>query len=366
MQEIKTTKYIKNLTRTMLREELAEIGVPAYRGDQIFRNLYSNKASSFQDMNDIPFELRTSLAERFEFNAIQGFIKQVSVDQSVKYLFKLADGKSVESVYMPWINDDESIPSRATLCISSQVGCALDCKFCATGTMGFIRNLSTAEIIEQILLVESDLNIKLSNIVFMGMGEPLLNYKAVSNSILIFTDELCPQFSPKKITVSTSGVVPKIKQLATLERPVKLAISLHATTNGVRDMIMPINQKAKIPELMDAVEFYYRTTGMPITYEYIPFQGLNDTIEDAKRLAKIAKRVPSRINIIPFNDISFTQPEGISAKLKPTPMSRIIDFATEIREFGAAVIIRDTFGKDIDAACGQLAISEKSYETALV
>jgi 23S rRNA (adenine2503-C2)-methyltransferase len=208
--------------------------------------------------------------------------------------------------------------------------------------------------------IELDLKTKITNVVFMGMGEPLLNYKNVSRAVNILTHPLADMVSRRKITVSTSGVVPNIKKLANLQRPPKLAISLHGTTNGFRSKIMPINLKADISVLMNAVEEYYRKTKLNITYEYIPFEGMNDTIEDAKRLAKICKRVPSRINLIPFNDISFTEPTGIAETLKPTSGERIAEFANEIRSFGGVVTIRDTFGRDIDVACGQLALSERN------
>jgi 23S rRNA (adenine2503-C2)-methyltransferase len=191
------------------------------------------------------------------------------------------------------------------------------------------------------------------------MGEPLLNYNNVVKTITNLSSGPFQKLNPKRITVSTSGVIPGIKKLGNLDRPVKLALSLHATTNGVRDKIIPLNEKTELKPLLAEIDEYYRKTKLPVTYEYIPFDGMNDTLEDAKRLAKVAKRVPSRVNLIPFNDISFTEPTGISAQLKPTPMDKVYEFAENIRKFGGVVTIRDTFGKDIDAACGQLALSEK-------
>ncbi len=359
LEQIQNKKDLKNFTLSELQEIVVGFGEPKYRAIQIFKDIYEKRVSSFDDFKTISKQLKAKLENDYVLQSIKSFKKQISIDGSVKYLFNLNDDKNIEAVFMPWMTEESDIPIRTTLCISSQVGCAVDCKFCATGKLGFTRNLQTSEIIEQITLIEKDLDIKLTNIVFMGMGEPLLNYKNVISAIEIMTDENVKMINRKRITVSTSGVVPKILQLAEEKNPVKLAISLHATTNGVRDKIVPLNKKMNIQKIMDAVEVYYRKTKMPVTYEYIPFDNLNDTDADAKRLAKIAQRVPSRINIIPFNDISFTNPTGYAAELKPTPRAKIDIFAEKIRFYGGVVIVRDTFGDDIDAACGQLALSVK-------
>jgi len=237
-------------------------------------------------------------------------------------------------------------------------GCPLACAFCATGTLGFKRNLSSGEIVEQILLVEKELGYKITNIVFMGMGEPLMNYGNVVRAIDILTEERNKLLRRKKITLSTAGIPGKIIRLADEEKPVKLALSLHATTNGLRSKIMPLAEKNDLTTLMDSIEYYYRKTKLDITYEYILFDGLNDSDEDINRLAKIARRVPSRVNIIPFNDISFTAPVGIAAELHPAPREKMEYFASRLRQQGIPVILRDTFGGDIEAACGQLALSE--------
>lgn len=351
---------IKSLTLKDLEEYCKKSGFPKFRAEQTFRQIYFSGANSFEEMNLITKDIKDKLIEDFEFNSFTNIKKFVSIDKSVKFLFTLNDGNKIEAVYMPWFSDDEEDKmERVTLCVSSQIGCALECKFCATGTMDLKRNLEADEIVSQILEVEKQIGEQITNIVYMGMGEPLLNYRNVVKSINILSDLKFPKIARKKITVSTSGVIPKIYKLADLEKPVKLALSLHATTNGVRDKIVPLNQKSNISELMDAIEFYYRKTNLPVTYEYIPFENLNDTDEDAKRLAKISKRVPSRINLIPFNDISFTKPEGIAAELKATNKEEIQRFYKQIRNYGGVVTVRDTFGSDIDAACGQLALSEK-------
>lgn len=353
-----TKKSIYGFTYSELLSQMKALGLAEYRTKQVFDGIYKARVSSFSEITTLDKNTKELLDNNFSFINFDTIKKQTSKDGSIKYLFKLHDEKLIEAVYMPWLDDDNSL-ERATLCISSQVGCAVDCSFCATGKLGFKRNLDTSEIISQIIFIENDLNSKINNVVFMGMGEPLLNYKNVVNSINIMTDLNSGLINRKKITLSTSGIVPKIYQLSSIERPVKLAISLHATTNGVRDKIVPLNTKANIESIMDAVEDYYRKTKMAITYEYIPFLDLNDTELDAKRLAKLTKRVPSRVNLIPFNDISFTNPTGIAKDLKPTPLTLVHKFAARIRHYGGFAVVRDTFGDDIDAACGQLALSEK-------
>ena len=351
-------KFIKNYNLPELEKLLTLHNFDKYRAAQVMSGIYADKAESFDDITTLPAELKNMLTEKFLLWSLSPKKIRKSVDGSVKYLFELHDGKSVEAVYMPWYDESDGEIERVSLCISSMAGCPVACAFCATGTMGFVRNLETAEIIDQILFVEKDLNTKITNIVFMGMGEPLLNYTNVVRTINILTMPQNKLLSRKRITLSTVGITTKIKHLADSDYPVKLAISLHATTNGFRERIIPMAKGVRLNDLMDAVEYYYRKTKMAITYEYIPFEDLNDTDEDAKRLAKILKRVPSRVNIIPFNDISFTGATGFSAELKPTKMPRILEFGSKVREYGGAVTIRDTFGTDIEAACGQLALAE--------
>ncbi len=353
---------IKNLSFDEVEEFVRSKGFERYRADQIINDIYVKKIETFAEMKQLPKELKQVLESEFEIVSILNQRKRVSSDGSIKYLFELADGKSIEAVYMPWV-DDKGELDRSTLCISSMVGCPVACAFCATGTLGFKRNLNPSEIIEQIFRVEKDLNTKINNVVIMGMGEPLLNYENVIKALRIMTSEKSKILSRRKITLSSSGIAPRIKQLANEAKPVKLAISLHATTNKVREMIMPISKSFDLTKLMDSIEYYYRKTKIPITYEYILFKDLNDSDEDVERLAKIAKRVPSRVNIIPFNDISFTLPQGISKELKPATRALMNNFATKLRDKNVAVIIRDTFGDDIEAACGQLALSEEKNKS---
>jgi len=350
---------IKNYSFPEILSIFNDNGFPKYRAEQLFKEIYVKRVISFDEMSLLPKEIKSFLNENYSLESFTDTKKFTSIDKSVKLLFTLNDGEAIESVLMPWYDSDNENIVRTTLCVSSQVGCGLDCKFCATGTMGLIRNLEAHEIISQVIEAERQTKSKITNIVYMGMGEPLLNFRNVKQSILNLTDPMSNIISRKRITVSTSGIVPKIKKLAELKPNVKLAISLHATTNGFRDKIVPINQKSNINQLMNAVEDYYRITKKAITYEYIPFDGQNDTEADAKRLAKISKRVPSRVNIIPFNDISFTNPSGFATTLKPSTPEKIIEFAKNIRKYGGVVTIRETFGKDINAACGQLALNEK-------
>jgi 23S rRNA (adenine2503-C2)-methyltransferase len=342
------------------QEWCSDHSLPKFRAKQITKAVFGDKIADWSEASTLPKDLRDLLNDNFILRSFTDNKKQVSVDGSVKFLNTMADGKAVESVFMPWHEENPDRPIRTTLCISSQVGCAVDCAFCATGKMGFGRNMTAGEIVEQVIVAEEMLGEKVTNLVFMGMGEPLLNHNAVFKAIEIFTQDENTIVFPKKITVSTSGVSRNIRRLGQLPKKVKLAISLHATTNGLRDKIMPINLKSPLSDLMQEVEDYYRATKLPVTYEYIPFKGLNDDYEDAKRLAKIAKRVPSRVNIIPFNDISFTNPTGFASELKPTPTDRLLEFANEVRAEGGVVTVRDTFGSDIDAACGQLALSERT------
>ncbi len=350
--------FIKNYTLANLEKKIIELGYEKYRALQILNGIYVDRVQKFEQISTLPNTLKNILDDTFLINSIKLLKKRQSLDGSIKYLFQLNDGKSIEAVYMPWYDEHNGEIERITLCISTMAGCPVGCAFCATATLGLIRNLDTSEIIDQILFVENDLSIKISNIVFMGMGEPLLNYKNVINSIELLTLPENKLLSRKKITLSTVGITNKIKQLANSRSPVKLAISLHATTNGFREKIIPLAKSVKINDLMDSIEYYYRKTHLPITYEYIPFENFNDTFEDAKRLAKILKRVPSRVNLIPFNDISFTGVSGLSQTLKSSSKEKILEFGNQIKEFGGVVTIRDTFGTDIEAACGQLALKE--------
>ena len=353
-------KHIKNLSAAELISETIELGIPKYRAAQIHTAVYSDRITSFDEITTLPKDLRAKLSEIYYIDSLTAAEIQKSSDRTSKYLFKLIKGSAVESVLIPEFDEDEEGKLiRNTLCVSSQVGCAMDCAFCATGKLKFGRNLEAGEIIDQVLMVEKLSGEKITNIVFMGMGEPLHNLENVVKAIDMLSAGDPPIVSRKKITVSTSGIVPKINEMAELCKPVKLAVSLHATTNGLREKLMPVARKWKIEELRESITDYYRKTKIPLTFEYIMFDGLNDSAGDAARLARFVRACPSKVNIIPFHDISFTAPTGFAKELKPSPKEKIISFAAELRNLGVHVFIRNSAGFDIDAACGQLAYSKK-------
>ena len=349
-------KNIKNLTISELQEYLVSVGEPKYRAKQIFHNIYVQRIEAFDKFSTVTKSLRNKLTEDFDISSFKTSKSQHSSDGTIKYLFELKDGSSIESVLIPCEYADEEKRNRRTLCISSQAGCSLNCTFCATGKLKFKRNLTTSEIVDQVLSVEKQIKTKLTNIVFMGMGEPLLNYENVKKAVEILTNPEFQMIKKRKITISTAGIIPKIIQLADDNLPVNLALSLHAPTQEVRMKLMPSAEKWKFDKLIDSVEYYYKKTKTPITFEYILFEGLNDRIEDIKRLAKLSKRVPTKINLIPFHTIEFTNPTGLAAELKPASKGKIQWFRKELLKLDVPSFQRTSSGLDIDAACGQLAL----------
>lgn len=347
-------KLIKDYDKFELENFFIDNGYERYRADQIWQFLYQKRIDSFDEVTTFPKKLREFLKQKFIISAIEGYEFKKAKDGTVKFLFKLKKGSAIESVFIP---SDNQVNERRTLCISSQVGCALGCMFCATGKLGLTRNLTAGEIVEQCLFAEKIIGERLTNLVFMGMGEPLQNFNNVVKAINILTYGENRLFRPKNITVSTSGIVPKILELARLPKPVKLAVSLHSTLDNVREMLMPIASRWKIKELREAVIEYYRTTRIPITYEYILFDSLNDTKEDASRLARFARSVPSKVNLIPFHPINFLSLEGFAKDLKPASVGKIQQFKQWLDEFGTNAFIRSSSGIEINGACGQLAFS---------
>ncbi len=345
------------------REELwellrAEFSIAEeFRANQIYEWLYSSRARSFSEMSNLPKGLRESLEGRFSIPSLTSQHLSESSDGTKKFLFGLEDGRSIETVLIPSEMRGERIPRR-TLCVSTQVGCPLDCKFCATASLKLKRNLTTAEILLQIFEVEKITGETITNLVFMGMGEPMLNYENLVRALKIITDPKTEMLVSRRVTVSTSGIPDAIKNFANEGLNVKLALSLHATTNALRTRLMPINKRYSLEEVLSAMETYYKTTGRPVTYEYILFDGLNDSPADAARLAKIARRVPSRVNIIPFHPIDFTQPTGFAAELRPASKPVFDRFITLLKDAGVTALVRTSSGKDIEAACGQLALAE--------
>lgn len=344
-------KELKGLTLSELEEYFVSIKQPKFRAQQIFNWMYNHISFDFGEMQNISKELRTILADSCSLQSLKLVATQGSEStETKKFLFETHDGRKIESVLIP---DEE----RATLCISTQVGCPLDCKFCATGLMGYKRNLTVGEVVDQYLLVAKEAGkSKITNIVYMGMGEPLLNFDTTLKSIEIFTHELTKGLSRTRITVSTAGIPNKIKELMDSKFRVKLAFSLHSPFEEIRSKIMPINQKYSLQQNLAALKIYALKTRTRITFEYTMLKDLNDRDEDVKELTKICSRLPSKINIIPFNSIKHMNPEGVSAELEPTPLYAIHQFAEKLRKNDITVLIRETQGDDIAAACGQLAI----------
>lgn len=343
---------LKGLTLSELREYFVSIGEPKYRGDQLFNWIYNHLIFDFSEMKNFSKDLRKKLELNCKLQALTLIANQYSSSTGTKkFLFSTEDNKKIESVVIPE-------KDRNTLCISTQVGCPLDCKFCATGMMGFKRNLTAGEIVDQYLFTAKEYGKdKITNIVFMGMGEPLLNFNNTLKSVEIFTHELTKRLSRKKITISTAGIPQKIKDLADSGLRVKLAFSLHSAFEEIRNKIMPINKKYSIKENIEALKYYALKTKTRITFEYIMLKGINDRAEDIKALTKLCSQLPSKINVIPFNSIKHMNPNGISAELKPTTYEQILEFVEKLRSNNLTVMIRETQGDDIAAACGQLAVN---------
>ncbi len=352
---IKSEKLIelKSLRLEELQQYVLKLGEPNFRGNQIFNWMYDNIVDDFNLMENIPLSMREKLNKFTEINTLNLISKQGSINsKTVKYLFETKDGNKIESVIIP-----EN--SRRTLCVSTQIGCPLDCKFCATGLMGYTRNLSTGEIIDQYLQTLKDIAPEpITNIVFMGMGEPLLNYSATEKTLKILLHDLGNKIGRTRITVSTAGIPHKIIELADSGTRVKLALSLHSCFDEIRNKIMPINIKYNLEENIEALKYYAKTTKTKIMFEYIMLKGINDREEDLNALIKLCSQVPSKVNIIPFNSIAHIVDGGFSAELEPTPMNKIREFVGKLINKGILVMLRNTQGNDIAAACGQLAIKE--------
>ena len=341
---------IKGLTLKELKEYFISEGEPAFRAEQVFKWMYGDMVDSFDLMSNLPKSLRSKLEENLYMDTLTYLTSEVSPSTGTKkYIFETSEGNKIESVVIPE-------KKRTTLCISTQVGCPLDCKFCATGLMGYKKNLTAGEIFDQFKLVSNDYKeSEITNIVYMGMGEPLLNFKETVKSLEIFAEELTTGISLKKITVSTAGIAPKIKELEETGLKVKLAFSLHSCFEDIRNKIMPINKKYSLKENIEALKSYAAKTNTRITFEYVMLDGVNDRHEDIKALARLMSTIPSKLNIIPFNSLEHMNPTGLAGKLRSTPMERIHRFADKLREKNITVMLRNTQGDDIAAACGQLA-----------
>ncbi len=343
-------------TLEQLRSACTGAGFERFRGEQLYRWLYQGQVKDFEQCVNMPKAMRATLTEQFTINHPAMVREQHSVDGTRKFLFQLEDGRGVETVLIPSESDEDDAPKRLTLCVSTQVGCPLDCRFCATASMKLKRNLTAGEIVGQYIGAQNVSEHRITNLVFMGMGEPMLNYEQVMDAVQILTHEKACALGAGRITISTAGLADGIRRMADEERTIKLAISLHATTDELRGQLMPINKKYPLAELIDAVDYYYLKTRMRVTWEYIMFDGLNDRDEDVRRLVNLTRRIPSKINIIPFHPIDTAFPDGAPLALAPTPRWRIEDFAEQLRGRRVTVMLRSSSGKDIDAACGQLAV----------
>jgi 23S rRNA (adenine2503-C2)-methyltransferase len=351
-------KNLKGLDLTELQLFVEELGEKKYRAAQLYGWLYAKSAQTFEEMTDISKSFRELLSEISSVSTVQVITQSVSTDGTIKYLFKLNDDLAVESVLIPSAHTSTEEEKRLTLCVSTQVGCPLDCKFCATGSMGFTRNLTAGEIVDQVLQVQRLNQKRITNLVYMGMGEPMLNYDNVMKSIGIINDDNGLNIGARHITISTAGYADKIRQLAEEKRTVKLALSLHSLDNEKRLKLMPITKKFSVAELIDSLDYYYHKTRRRPTFEYILFDGFNDTAADIKLFVTLSRRIPCKVNLIPFHSIAFTHPSGIGASLKPTPAPRIEAFADALRKSDITVMVRSSSGQDINAACGQLAVPE--------
>ena len=356
---VKGPTELKGWPVAALETLFEERGIRKYRARQVYDALYVQRINDMHAMHVLPADLQQQLSTEFRTQSVELQTVQESSDGTKKFLFSLWDGATIESVLIPSeLVEADGQPRRRTLCISTQVGCNLGCEFCATATLNLKRNLSSGEIVDQFLQAQRHSEKPITNIVYMGMGEPMNNYDAVMRATTIFNDQRTNMVAPRRTTLSTAGVVPGILRLAEEGQIIKLALSLHATTQGVREQLMPIAKRWPLAVVMDALEQYYRATRKSITFEYILFDGLNDTEQDVVRLARMARRFPTKINVIPFHEIDFTHPSGFAATLRPTPPDRFQWFLDRLREEGAHVLIRSSSGLDIDAACGQLALSE--------
>ena len=336
---------IRSISFDKLNKFIQKNNLPSYRSNQIFNWINKSSFRSFDDMTNLPKSLVNLLKENFVINFTEILSKQISNDSTIKFAIKLHDKLVVESVLIP-------SNGRVTACVSSQVGCSLDCEFCATSKLSKMRNLHSYEIFDQVMILNKqsvkNYSLPISNIVFMGMGEPLLNYKNVIDSINLITGENGIQISNKKITVSTSGISKMIIRMADDNIKFNLAVSLHSAIESTRNKIMPFSKSFPINKLIDSLCYWYEKTKRKVTFEYLVWKGINDNVEHIEALVKICKRIPSKVNLIEYNSID--DPRFLKAE-----EFWINNYLKTLKEHKIAVSIRRSRGKDIQAACGQLA-----------
>lgn len=333
-------KNIKDYNLEELKQELISLGEKPYRAEQIFSWIYREKVKNIDDMTNLSLDLRNKLKESYTMCNFKILKKQESLDGTIKYLFDVLDGNAIETVLMQYHHGK-------TICVSSQIGCKMGCKFCASTGIQFGRNLSAGEIVEQVLAVEQDIGENISNIVFMGIGEPFDNYENVMKAIKIINNPKGLEIGARHISVSTSGIVPKIYDFANEELQCTLSISLHATNNKKRSEMMPVNNAYPIEELMKACKDYIAKTNKRISFEYALAKDNNDNLEDAKALVSLLKGMLCHVNLIPINKIE-------NGKFVKSTNENIIKFRDYLNDHGITATIRRELGSDIDAACGQL------------
>lgn len=336
---------IKNLSKAELQEALETIGGQRYRVAQIFRWLYKTGVRSFDEMTDLPEELRHKLKEKFHItHPVMLDSRRSAIDGTTKYLLKLEDGNTIETVFLPE-------KDRATICLSSQVGCKFSCSFCASAPFGFVRNLNASEIIDEALFVcAKNPTTAITNLVFMGIGEPFDNYENVMKAIRVFNDKDAFNIGARRITVSTCGVIPGMKRFSSEALQVELSVSLHSADDSVRSKIVPINKRYPLKDLISGCREYTQKTGRVITFEYILIKGVNSSKEDALKLAALLKGLKCKVNTISYNKIK--------AKDYDEPYAREVkEFVGTLKDNGVNAIHRKSRGEDIDAGCGQLRIS---------
>ncbi|GAB3896461.1 23S rRNA (adenine(2503)-C(2))-methyltransferase RlmN [Larkinella knui] len=347
---ITTKQDIRKLSDDQLKTWLTSHGEQGFRAKQIQEWLWKHSVRTFEEMTNLSLKTRQLLAEHFEVRTLAVSKQQQSADGTIKSSFRLYDGNLVEGVLIPSLRKSED--DRMTACISSQVGCSLTCKFCATGYMDRKRNLEASEMVDQVVAIDRQAKeaygTGLTNIVYMGMGEPLLNYANMLASVERITSPNGLGMAAKRITVSTAGIAKMIKKLGDDQVKFNLALSLHAANDEKRNQIMPINESNSLPALAEALTYFYQKTGTRVTFEYIVFNNVNDTLDDARELWQFTKKVPAKVNIIEYNPIT-------EADFKNTDPQTLDRFAGFLEDRGVIVNIRRSRGKDIDAACGQLA-----------
>lgn len=345
---------IKSLSREELVSRFAALGQPAYRADQVLQWIYEKQAESFDQMSNLSAALREKLSASFDLNAVHALKTRNASDTTEKFLFQLRDHSLIETVLIPATPGLTSSSDRHTVCVSTQVGCAFACKFCASGLDGVKRNLTAAEIVDQVLQIQKLSGEKVNNIVVMGMGEPLANYDNLLRALKIINASWGLGIGARKITVSTVGLVPRIKQLADEPMQIRLAVSLHGATDEVREKMIPVNKKYPLKELLAACDYYANTRKRMMTFEYILIDGVNDSLEQAHKLGAIARRLRAKVNLIPYNPV-----EGLPWKRPDRDRCKM--FQHTLQSHDVTSTLRMEKGTDINAACGQLRLQhEKS------